>query len=102
MSAPIAALPPGPARPEPASASGSPQHRLREASRQFEAILLARVLRSLERTAHLGSKPALGGGGQYGSMIVEALSDAIVRAGGLGLSRTVEQGLERRLATGAK
>ncbi len=73
------------------------QHRLREASHQFEAILLARILKGLERTTHVTRQPLLGGGGQYGSMMVEALSDAIARSGGIGLGATLERGLNANL-----
>lgn len=80
-----------------APAQSQVQHRLREASHQFEAILLARVLKGLERTTHVTRQPLLGGGGQYGSMMVEALSDAIARSGGIGLGATLERGLNANL-----
>lgn len=72
------------------------QQRLHEASQQFEAMLLGRVLKCLERTTQVGKNPALGGGSQYGSMLVEAMSDAIARAGSLGLAGQVEQGMAVR------
>ena len=83
--------------PEPGAAAPSApdpkQHRLREAAHQFEAMLLSRVLQSLERTTQMGQKPAQGGSSQYGSMLVEAISDAIARADGIGLAREVERGV---------
>ncbi|HMR08847.1 MAG TPA: hypothetical protein PKA88_23870 [Polyangiaceae bacterium] len=62
--------------------------KLTEATQQFESMLLRRVLSALEKTARVsqgGSSPA--GASAYGSMVVEALSDAIAQAGGLGLSQ---------------
>ncbi|HLV64321.1 MAG TPA: hypothetical protein VKY73_00850 [Polyangiaceae bacterium] len=63
---------------------------LGDAARQFEAILLRRMLGALEKTTQLGGgkSPAL-----YGSMIVDAMADAIVRAGGLGFGAALEQTL---------
>lgn len=72
----------------------APQAReLTRATRQFEAILLKRMLASLEKTTSLTPQLVLGGGGQYGSMMVEALADAIAEAGGLGLAKTLEGAL---------
>ncbi len=62
--------------------------KLNQASQQFESMLLRRVLSALEKSARVsgtGSGPA--GATAYGSMVVEALSDAIAQAGGLGLAR---------------
>ena len=69
--------------------SPTERHRLSEATRQFESMLLKRVLSSLERTSHLGSG-SQAGASQYGSMVVEALADAIAQAGGLGLAKNLD------------
>ncbi|MFO7178176.1 MAG: hypothetical protein DIU78_005690 [Pseudomonadota bacterium] len=66
---------------------------LNEAAREFEAILLRRMLGALEKTTSLGEgAPSL-----YGSMIVDAMADAIVQAGGLGFGAVLEQALAERV-----
>jgi Rod binding domain-containing protein len=64
--------------------------RLQHAARQFEAMMLKRMLSSLEKTTKLDSGK---GTSMYGSMIVDAMADAIVGSGGLGLSKIIEQTL---------
>lgn len=78
----LSALPPDVAK------SQQQARELARASEQFESMLLKRVLGALEKTARIssaGSAPA--GASAYGSMVVEALSDAIAQAGGLGLGQ---------------
>jgi len=75
-----------PATTESAGLTAQQQHKLDEATRQFEAMLLKRVLASLEKTTQIGNQKSAGSS-QYGGMLVEALADAIAQAGGLGLSR---------------
>ena len=76
MTRPIA-LPTNPAAAaaaEPRSLERAKKAReLSEATQTFEALLLRRVLASLEKTTRLSSGPSQAGGSQYGSMIVEAL-----------------------------
>ena len=64
--------------------------RLGQAAKQFEAMMLKRMLSSLEKTTKLDSGK---GTSMYGSMIVDAMADAIVGSGGLGLSKMIEQTL---------
>lgn len=64
--------------------------RLGQAAKQFEAMMLKRMLSSLEKTTKLDSGK---GTSMYGSMIVDAMADAIVGSGGLGLSKMIEQSL---------
>ncbi len=66
-----------------------------QAGKDFEAILLRKMLASLEKTAHLGeSKGGLNSGGEiYGNMIVDGLADAIAASGGLGLAKLIEEQL---------
>ena len=61
------------------------QAQVTEASRQFEALLLQRMMNALTRTTRI-SGTGSAGSSTYGSMVVEALSDAITRSGGLGLT----------------
>jgi Rod binding domain-containing protein len=64
-----------------------------KAAREFESLLVGQMLKSLERTGRVAGTP---GAGQqiYGSMIVEAVSDAITRAGGMGLTDLIARTLE--------
>jgi len=80
------------AAPADAAAAGQPEtpERLQQAARQFEAMMLKRMLSSLEKTTKLDSSK---GTSMYGSMIVDAMADAIVGSGGLGLSRMIEQAM---------
>jgi Rod binding domain-containing protein len=69
--------------------------RLREAARQFEAVFLRVMLSSLERTTKLGSGSSISAGqSTYGSMVVDALSDALSASGGIGLQQSLLQGLQ--------
>jgi Rod binding domain-containing protein len=86
-----------PVKPEPADAAQ--KQKLTEATKQFEAVLIRQMLTSLERTTQLSSssKGALGGSSAYSSMMVDALSDAIAQAGGLGLAKTLDGMLAERV-----
>jgi Rod binding domain-containing protein len=86
-----------PVLPEPADAAQ--KQKLAEATKQFEAVLIRQMLTSLERTTQLSSgKGALGGSSAYSSMMVDALSDAIAQAGGLGLAKTLDGMLADRVS----
>jgi Rod binding domain-containing protein len=61
--------------------------RLAKAAEQFEAIMLRAMLKPLERMAAMGESAA--GQSLHGSMAVEALADAIAKAGGLGLAQVI-------------
>ena len=75
------------AKPSP-SAPGDP--RLREAARQFEAVFLRVMLTSLQRTTKVGNgSPVSAGQSTYGSMVVDALSDALSASGGIGLQESL-------------
>lgn len=64
------------------------------AARQFEALFVRMMLEPLQKTAEAKkSGPGTGGGGAYGSMVVDALSDSIAESGGVGLSRMIEEAL---------
>ncbi len=77
-------------------ASGGNAHadkRLEEASRQFEAVLLRQMLSSLGRATG-GTSGQAGGSTIYGSMVVDAVADAVSRAGGLGLGSMLTKALQ--------
>jgi Rod binding domain-containing protein len=75
----------------PPSAAGPAK--LRDAARQFEGILLRQMLGEMQKTTGIGG--AYGAGGQlYASLVTEALADAILRAGGLGLTDRIAQALD--------
>jgi len=73
--------------------------KLDDAARQFEAVFLRQMLSSLERTT---STPAgkEAGSNLYGSMMVDAVADAISRAGGMGLASMLKHSLEPQLTQG--
>jgi peptidoglycan hydrolase FlgJ len=71
--------------------------RLDEAARQFEAVFLRQMLSSLERT--LSTKEGKEAGSNlYGSMMVDAVADAVSRAGGIGLASMLTRSLEPQLS----
>lgn len=72
--------------------------RLNEAARQFEAVFLRQMLSCLEKTTSMqGAKQA--GSNLYGSMMVDAVADAVSRAGGIGLAAMLTKTLEPQLAS---
>lgn len=81
-------LPGAPQVEAPAAEDPQQAQRLQQAAKQFEAMMLKRMLSSLEKTTKLDSGK---GTSMYGSMIVDAMADAIVGSGGLGLSKMIEQ-----------
>jgi peptidoglycan hydrolase FlgJ len=83
-------------RPDAKPSSATPTDpRLREAARQFEAVFLRVMLSSLERTTKVGGGSSVTAGqSTYGSMVVDALSDALSASGGIGLQESLLQGLQ--------
>ena len=56
------------------------------------------MLSSLERTTKIGSTNSLAAGqSAYGSMVVDALSDALSASGGIGLQDALLSGLQGNL-----
>jgi Rod binding domain-containing protein len=70
----------------------------RHAAQQFEAMLLKQMLSSLEKATRVGGERGSAGSSQYGSMIVEALSDAVAQAGGIGVGEMMVQNVSQRVA----
>ena len=93
------------AAPQSAGAAGSSgaagstgdEAKILQAARQFEALLLKRMLASLERTTKVDGGAGPAGASAYGSMVVEALADAVAQAGGLGLATQMTEELRPRL-----
>jgi Rod binding domain-containing protein len=75
---------------DPGKLPGSNAARMAEAARNFEAVLLRRMLSSLEKTTQMQSGKS---GSMYGSMIVDAMADAISSSGGLGMAKLIEDSL---------
>jgi Rod binding domain-containing protein len=70
--------------------------RLDDAARQFEAVFLRQMLSCLERTTSVqGGKEA--GSNLYGSMMVDAVADAVSRAGGIGLGTMLAKSVAPQL-----
>ena len=67
--------------------------KLRRACQDFEAILVASLLRTARRSAQ--SEPADGVSGLYLDMADTALADAVARNGGLGIAKLLEQELTK-------
>jgi Rod binding domain-containing protein len=70
----------------------------RHAAQQFEAMLLKQMLSSLEKATRVGSEHGSAGSSQYGGMIVEALSDAVAQAGGIGVGKLMVESVAQRVA----
>jgi Rod binding domain-containing protein len=73
--------------------------KVKQASRDFETVFLRQMLVALERTTKASDKgPAVAGQQAYGSMIVEAVADAVARSGGIGLGVLLERALTEKSA----
>lgn len=71
-----------------------------QAGKDFETVFLRQMLSALERTTKVGGQgPSVPGQQAYGSMIVEAVADAVAAAGGIGLGSVLAQALMQK--TGA-
>ena len=72
----------------------APDPKALQAARDFEAIFVRQMLKSLEKTTAAGcGAQASAGEKTYGSMIVDTLSDSISKAGGLGLADVIARSL---------
>jgi len=72
----------------------APDPNVVKAAKDFEAIFVRQMLKSLEKTTAAGgnTKPTAGQS-TYGSMIVDTLSESISKAGGLGLADVVARSM---------
>ncbi|HYM10963.1 MAG TPA: rod-binding protein [Bryobacterales bacterium] len=70
-----------------------------EAARQFEALLIAHLLKTMREAGQDEEEKkkagALAGGDTYLEMADQALSLSLAERGGFGLARFIQQGLER-------
>lgn len=72
----------------------APDAKLLQAAKDFEAIFVRQMLKSVEKTtAAGGSTKPTAGQSTYGSMIVDSLSDSISKGGGLGLAEVVARSM---------
>ncbi len=70
---------------------------LRRAAQEFEALLVAQLLKSARRaTEGWAGGASYGGPTVWRELVEEHFALAVARAGGLGLARYLEQGLRRR------
>jgi len=77
-----------------APAKDAPDPKALQAARDFEAIFVRQMLKSLEKTTAAGAgTQASAGEKTYGSMIVDTLSESISKAGGLGLADVIAKSL---------
>lgn len=65
-------------------------HRARKAAQQFEAIFVRKMMSSMMAGTKVGGSE---GSAIYQSMIVDGMADAIVKAGGLGLTDMVARSI---------
>jgi len=71
--------------------------RLRKVSQEFEALLLAQMLKSMRRaTEAWDTGQSFAGRSVWRELLDEQLALAVAHAGGLGLARFLEHALERR------
>jgi Rod binding domain-containing protein len=82
---------------KPEAADAADKRKLAEATRSFEGVLIRQMLTSLEKTTQMSGSKSLGSQSAYSSMMVDALSDAIARSGGLGLADSLGATLSSQL-----
>jgi Rod binding domain-containing protein len=73
--------------------------KLKEAASQFEALLIGQLLKSAREADSSGALASEDGGQADSSMLEiaqEQLAQTLAKQGGLGISRLVMQGLERK------
>lgn len=72
----------------------APDPKLLKAARDFEAIFVRQMLKSVEKTTAAGAGAAKSAGqSTYGSMIVDSLTESITSAGGMGLSEMIARSM---------
>jgi flagellar protein FlgJ len=77
-----------------AAKTEAPDPKLLQAAKDFEAIFVRQMLKSVEKTtAAGGSTKPTAGQSTYGSMIVDSLSDSITKGGGLGIADVVARSM---------
>jgi flagellar protein FlgJ len=77
-----------------AAKADAPDPKLLQAAKDFEAIFVRQMLKSVEKTtAAGGSAKPTAGQSTYGSMIVDSLSESITKGGGLGLADVVARSM---------
>jgi flagellar protein FlgJ len=75
--------------------------RLRRAAQEFEALLVAQMLKTVRRaTEGLSSHEAFAGRSVWRELLDEQLALAVARGGGLGLARYLEEALGARRRPG--
>ena len=87
-----AALAPG-TDPQP----GRTAARIREQAREFEALFLGFLIKTMRRTVPEGPAPALGGGNRaYKDLLDEELARAVAKGRGIGLADILVRDLTRK------
>jgi hypothetical protein len=82
----------GPARSDVTSAAEG-DGELTKAGEAFERALLGQLTRTLTDSAFGGEdEPSSAAAGAYRDLLPEALTDALVRGGGIGLARALDRG----------
>jgi len=92
----------GPATPDLASKAPEDPAKARDAARQFEALLIGQILRSVRES---GGDGWLGSGGDSASdcateMAEQQFAQVLANQGGLGLAALIESGLKAKKGDG--
>jgi hypothetical protein len=94
-------LPIGPAAAGAAAAPASPaaprartgaDAELTKAGEAFERAMLGQLTRVLAESAFGGEDPTSAASGAYKDLLPDAMTDALVRGGGIGLARALDRG----------
>ena len=74
------------------------QQKVGEAARQFEALLLRKILEETQKTViHSEFSDDSTAAGIYRDMVTQQLADSISKSGGFGVAKTLERQLNRQL-----
>ena len=72
--------------------------RLKRAAQDFEAVFLRQMLSCLEKTTKVSSQGHnIAGQETYGSMIVDAVAEAVAKGGGLGLANVMARAMDEKV-----
>jgi Rod binding domain-containing protein len=71
------------------------QIRLTKAARELEGVFLTHMLKNLEKTSRIDGGRG-GGASAYGTMVVEAMANAVSAGGGIGLAEVILENISHQ------
>jgi peptidoglycan hydrolase FlgJ len=81
------------------SSATTDAEKLKKAAKEFEGVFLRQMLSALERTTKATEKgSSLAGQQAYGSMVVDAMANAMSDAGGIGLGSVLTKALIQKVS----